>query len=261
MSGLAFFGFKKDITPKRLSLLGSPNGNPNTGPLKIGQGTPLAVPENDSIENIGGVLYFTSGGLRTQIGSSSESMLAALAALGSPIKYQAVGISLQMATSPDQLVDGRGRFTAVYVPAAGVITGIKVLPTVVGNYTPDNNNRIGLYSYDGAGTLTLVASSANNGALWTAPANVIQTIPFSAPYNLVTPGIYFVALLYNNSAFVTNPQLAGIALISSAQGSIDFTNNAKLYAVTGVGQNDLPTPQGMAGIATTTTSAIWVALY
>lgn len=256
---LVHFGSKDQNTPRRLRLVGSVAGAARTGPLNIAQGVPLVVPEDDLIENIAGVLYFTSGGVRTPIASGSESVLAAFTALGSPIKYQAVGVPLQLANSSDPLLDNRARFIGVYVPTAGVITGIKVLPTVLGNYTGDNNNRIGLYSYDSAGTLTLVASSANNANLWTSAANAIQTIPFSAPYNLVTPGMYFVALLYSNSAVVANPQFATYTGVSIGQSAIDFTFNAKLYS-TILGMNDLPANQGFAGL-TATSTAIWVALY
>lgn len=252
---LAFFGFKKEITPKRVSLLGSPNGLPNTGPLKITQGTPLAVAENDLIENIGGHLYFTSGGVRYPL---DQQVPRSYTSLGTAIKYQPVGFNLQQANSSILLLDNRLTIVATFIETSEPINGLKFLPTVTGNYTGDNNNKAGLYSYDGAGNLTLVASSANNAALWTSAAGSIQSVPFTAPY-VPLPGLYFMARLYNFSAVVTNPEFAGIVLSSAGQNSVDFTFSGKLYG-TVIGINDLPASTTMAAFGTTS-NVHWIAPY
>ncbi|MBX4191857.1 MAG: hypothetical protein KW804_03595, partial [Candidatus Doudnabacteria bacterium] len=110
-----------------------------------------------------------------------DNDLLAYEALGSPVLAETVQQKLAFSNTSTSLVDGQIKFTAVYLPKAATLTGIKVYVRVLGSYTGDNNNRIGLYSYSG-GVLTLVASSANNSSLWTSAANAIQTIPFSGTY-------------------------------------------------------------------------------
>lgn len=112
---------------------------------------------------------------------STDNDLLAYQALGSPVFAETVGQKLGYSNVSTALVDGQIKFTAVYLPKAVTLTGIKVYVRVLGSYTGDNNNRVGLYSYSG-GNLTLVASSANSSSLWTSAANAVQTIPFSGTY-------------------------------------------------------------------------------
>lgn len=185
----------------------------------------------------------------------------AYAALGSPIKAETVGQKLQFANVATNMVDGQIKYTAIYLPKAATLTGVKFYVRTVGSYTADNNNRVGLYSYNGTnGNLTLVASSANSAALWTSGANAIMTVPFSTPY-VATAGIYVVGYIYNSSAQVTAPALSsGVALnnLAMASTAMGFTNSAKLHG-TSTG-TDLPSSILMSAI---TASAIpsWVALY
>ena len=185
--------------------------------------------------------------------------LLAYQALGSPIKAETVGQKLFYSNTATNMVDGQIKYTAVYLPRGATITGVKFYVRTVGNYTGDNNNRIGLYTYTN-GTLNIVASSANNATLWTSAANSIMTIPFTTPYVAVA-GIYFVAYIYNQSVQTTAPGLAsGIALNNLAMSSsaMGFTNGGKLHG-TSTG-TDLPASILSSNI---TASAIpsWVSLY
>lgn len=189
----------------------------------------------------------------------TDHSILAYEALGSPILCNTVDFPLQTCNTSTALADGQIKYTAIYLPKAVTLTGIKVYVRVLGSYTADNNNRVGLYSYSG-GTITLVASSANSGALWTSAANAIQTIPFSSTY-AASAGIYFVAMIYNNSAQVTAPALAsGTALnnLVMASTAYGFTNSAKLYG-TSTG-TDLPASIAMSSI-TASVIPSWVALY
>ena len=49
---------------------------------------------------------------------------------------------------------------------------MKFVQIAQGLYTATNENRIGLYSYS-EGTITLVASTADNGDLWKGIANTL----------------------------------------------------------------------------------------
>ena len=144
------------------------------------------------------------------------------------------------------LVDTRMDMQAVYIREPKTITGVKWFQSTQGNYTADNYNGIGLYSYDGAGTLTLVASSTDDGNIWKGASFTIQSKAFSSTYN-ASAGIYFIALLYNNSAQVTAPAIgAGAGLLNNNIPAVDYTNSAK-YRGNRVTLSSLPSTQSMTG--------------
>jgi hypothetical protein len=104
---------------------------------------------------------------------------------------------------------------AVYLDKKSTVTGIVVGMETAGNYTADNENRVGLYKVVGT-TYTLVASSPNNGDLWKASAGRLN-VAFSTPY-IADAGAYYIAFLLNYSAKVTTPQLYGAnAALSTGQ--------------------------------------------
>lgn len=188
-----------------------------------------------------------------------DNDLLAYAALGSPILCQTVNQRLEYSNTSTALVDGQIKYEAMYLSKAATLTGLKFYVRVVGNYTGDNNNRVGLYSYSG-GTLTLVASSANNASLWTSAANAIQTIPFSSTY-AASAGLYFAAFIYNNSAQTTAPTLeSGVALnnLVMASTAMGFTNSAKLHGTSS--GTDLPSSIAMSSI-TASVIPSWVGGY
>jgi len=178
---------------------------------------------------------------------STNSSQQAYLALGSSLLANTVDFPLQFCNTSTGLVDGQIKYTAVYLDKDATLTGIRVYVRVLGSYTGDNNNRVGLYTYSG-GTLTLVASSTNSGTLWTSAANAIQTIAFSSTY-VASAGLYFTGMIYNNSAQTTAPSLAsGTALnnLVMASTAFGFTNSAKLYG-TSTG-TDLPSSIAMSSI-------------
>ena len=200
--------------------------------------------------------------IRSQVVEARKSPIwLAMQALGSPMVAETVGQNLLYSNTASNLVDGQIRYIAMYVTEPVTLTGMRVYVRTAGSYTGDNNNRVGLYSYNtGTGLLTLVASSTNSATLWTSAANAGQTISFSSTY-FAKPGIYFAALIYNQSAQTTAPGLAsGVALNNAVMGSTayGFSNSAKLYG-TSTG-TDLPATINMSAI---TASAVptWAAIY
>lgn len=180
--------------------------------------------------------------------------------LGGSIKYEPVMANLPSATSIASLADGTLIIEAIYIDKPTTITGVKWFQYQQGNYTADNYNGVGLYTYSG-GTLTLVASSTDDGAIWKATANSWASKAFSAAY-IANTGIYFVAAIYNNSAQVTAP-----SIMKSTGGttvgdlSIDFTNGAKLSGIK-TGQASLPTPLDIATVSGAVTgNNMYLALY
>jgi hypothetical protein len=179
--------------------------------------------------------------------------------LGSSYKAMTAGLGFGEISNASVLADGQNRLIPVYLSTAQTITGVTWYQKVKGSYTADNNNKIGLYSYSG-GTLTLVASCANDGTLWsTATSETFGTKAFSSTY-AASAGLYFIALLYNMSAEVTAPQLGvGPGLTNAGVNVFDFTNSAK-YLPTLTAQTDLSSSFTMAS-ASSAGQRYWVALY
>lgn len=139
-------------------------------------------------------------------------------------------------------------FTAVYLPFDATITGVGFVQVAQGDTTADQNNKVGLYTTSG-GTLTLVASSANNGALWEGAANTVITEAFTGTY-AATAGLYYIAYLYNQSAEAVAPTIAGISDLTGARISLTarMTNNVKANGFVAA-QDDLPATQAWTGVA------------
>jgi len=176
---------------------------------------------------------------------SNNIVLATYQALGSTFKSSSPVVpTITMMNGGSALADGSVRFIATYVPITATITGAKFFQVVQGDYTADNYNGIGLYSYSG-GTLTLVASSTNDGNIWKGTASTWQTKAFTTPYS-ATSGLYFVGLLYNSSAQVTAPTIGSSQSSTAGLGASDFTNSAKLVSLLNA-QASLPSPQLMSG--------------
>jgi len=145
----------------------------------------------------------------------------------------------------------------VWLPVAQTITGVKWKQVTQGNYTADNYNGVGLYTYSG-GTLTLVASSTDDGNIWKAASGTISSKAFTTPY-VATAGLYFVAHLYCSSAQVTAPVTAMILSTTGVNTITDFTNSAKLNGFL-PGQTALPALVAMSSI-TAYFQEVWTGLY
>lgn len=198
---------------------------------------------------VSGTNIKTSDGI-TLLGSGnqiSNYTLQAMAALGSTIKAISVGCEGVIGAfgSGAALTNQRVTFTAVYLPQAATITGVKFFQVAQGNYTANNYNGVGLYTYSG-GTMTLVASSTNDGNIWKGTANTWQTKAFSATYS-ASAGIYFIGHLYCQSAQTTAPTVAMFTNVNNNYSLFDFTNSAKLYGQVNT-LTALPASQLMSGV-------------
>ncbi len=180
--------------------------------------------------------------------------------LGSSLKAQPIGMDINTITGNTGIpTDNTLHLIAVVLNTDETITGVMWVQNAQGVYTADNYNGVGLYSYS-AGTLTLVASTTNDGNIWKAAAASFNTKAFSTPYSAIA-GVYFVGLLYNSSAQTTAPSLVGQSsnLFASSVAILDFTNSAKIRG--GVGTvASLPATQAMSGV-TAVTQYPWVGLY
>lgn len=117
-----------------------------------------------------------------------------------------------------------------------------------GNYTANNNNRIGLYTQS-AGTLTLQASCANNGNLWKPGSAGFKSTAFTSGYSATAGETVWFGFLYCRSAQTTAPALSISAGLGTDFDKLDFTNSVRMFCYK-TGQTDLP-----ASIAFSTMSA------
>ena len=162
-----------------------------------------------------------------------------------------------MVTGSNTIGSGTLEFSAYYITNPQTVTGIKFFQGTQGVYTANNYNGVGLYSYSG-GTLTLVASSTNDGNIWKGTSQTWQTKAFSSPYN-ASAGIYFVSFLYSSSAVTTAPAIGQTQALATGSSAFDFTNSAKISANI-TGQTALPSSQAMSGLTASVRTYI-LALY
>lgn len=149
---------------------------------------------------------------------------------------------------------------AVWLEKEATLTGIAFSLLTTGAYTASNYNGVGLYTYSG-GTLTLVASSTNDGNIWKGTSFIINKKAFSSTY-AASAGLYFIGLLYSASAVTTAPALfSADNLTSNIQNIMDFTNSAKINGYVG-SQTSLPASQAMSGVTSSGYSTrFWAGLY
>ena len=187
-----------------------------------------------------------------------DKMILAYQALGSSIVAENVDGQLAQVINSLAMTSQRAYFNAVYIDKDQTITGVKWKQVTAGSYTANNYNGVGLYSYSG-GTLTLVASSTNDGNIWTATSGTIGSKAFSSPYS-ATAGLYFVAIIWSASATTTAPSLGTLTASSSINTVTDFTNSAKTSGLIS-SLTALPSPtQAISGI-TASANEFWIGLY
>lgn len=175
----------------------------------------------------------------------NDDKLLAYQALGSTIIAQNVNGGLGDSTGTNTMIDNRVYYMGVYLRKGQTITGVKWEQVTQGSYTADGYNGVGLYTYSG-GTLTLVASSTDDGNIWKATSATIASKAFSTPY-VATAGLYFVAHLYCSSVQTTAPVTGAIFGSIGSNVTTDFTNSAKLNGLQS-GQTSLPATVAMSSI-------------
>jgi hypothetical protein len=201
----------------------------------------------------GAFLDITSLGAGVGTDIRIAQQLESQQAMGSTIKGYNIGCPVPvLAFNSIGLTSGVTSYTAIYIHTTTTITGVKWYQQTQGNYTANNYNGVGLYSTSG-GTLTLVATSSNDGNIWKASGTALASKAFAATY-VANAGIYYIGALYSNSAQVTQPTVgfAGSALAGSSNlGLLDYTNNNKTNGTAGSGLTTLATSVAASGITLT----------
>jgi hypothetical protein len=234
----------------------------NKKPLSLYSGIVQELTSGDNIDvnngNIINLLDPTANGhaaTKLYVDNRTNNDIRIHAALGGVALAETIPLYL-LGGNVGAQTDGRMYFVAVWLEKAATLTGVKWYQNTQGAYTADNNNKIGLYTYSG-GTMTLVASSTNDGNIWKAASNTWASKAFSATY-AAAAGLFFIGFLYNSSAQTTAPVLGGTN-INSAAATFDYTNSARISGYVNT-QTDLPSSQAMSGL-TINTMMPFFALY
>lgn len=183
-------------------------------------------------------------------GLTNIPMMSISHGLGASMKYAALGLDRARITQASAFNDGVATYVALYIPVATTISGFSWWQNTQGDYVADNENSISLYSYDGAGGLTEVATTGNDGNLWKGSSFTFQTKTLSGggTYNAAA-GVYFIAFLYNNSSQTTAPTIgAGPATTNTLVSENGYTNSAK-HIGTRTAQTTLPGTETMSNLA------------
>ena len=179
-----------------------------------------------------------------------DMSLVALQAMGSSIKGYTIGNpNPSLIASAVSMTNQAVWFTAVYIPKSVTITGVRWWQTTNGSFTANNYNGVGLYSIS-SGTLTLVASSTNDGNCW-QQGTQWQSKAFSSTY-AASAGVYYIAAMYSQSAVTTAPQLGHVGSASgtyNATSTFDLTNSQKTNGSLGGSNTSLPSTQALSGVS------------
>jgi len=152
--------------------------------------------------------------------------------LGSAIIGQTFGVdSPSNVSGGAALSDAQQVTTAVEAFYDESCTGIKWYQSTQGNFTGDQFNGFALYSIS-AGTLTQIAITTNDANHWKNAQGWVTT-PWVTPADVEAAELYFVALLYNQSAATTPPSIGNSAVGISGSVVADFSNSVKLNSTWG----------------------------
>ena len=186
----------------------------------------------------------TIAGNKTFTGSISgvdSWQLKAIQALGSPIKSSPIG-GLFLPTTGAPLTSTRSYFNSVYLEKDTTSTGVAFYQSNQGVFTANNFNGLALYSYSG-GTVTQIATTANDGNIWKNTSNTWVQVAWTSPV-VLTAGVYFIGMVYSSSAQTTAPSIAIVSPIGSSTYVAPLTtNSSRLYGGISTAVLTLPTTQ------------------
>lgn len=207
-----------------------------------------------SASNTGKLSSTDWGTFNGKIGS--DATLLGYNGLGSTIKGFPLGINLTAVGGSLAFTNQRLWLTPVYVGADGTITGTRWYQVTQGSYTANNYNGVGLYSISG-GTLTLVASSTDDGNIWKAATATWGSKAFTTPYS-ATRGTYYLGALINSSTAITGA-VGAVAIGAATLTAFDFTAS-RMYCYLAT-QASLPASIALSGTVSLGTSALYFSLY
>jgi hypothetical protein len=156
--------------------------------------------------------------------------------MGSAIISMPIGMVLSDISSSVTIVESSCNYVATYIREATTITGIMFAIETAGVYIPADYDGVALYSTTPGvttDTLKLVASSTDDNAdpnIWEGSITDVTKKAFSAPY-LAAPGLYYIALVYNESdaGGETAPKLRASATGGAIINKLDFAKSRFIF--------------------------------
>jgi len=128
--------------------------------------------------------------------------------LGCTIKAKPIGMNLAGIGDELALVNGRIYLVPVFLNRTTTIASLGFIVNTEGVFTADNENRLAVYE-DQAGVLTRVGITPNSDSIFTSTG--AKTVNLTSSISLMGDKIYWIAILYNNSAQTVAPQIGGDA--------------------------------------------------
>jgi hypothetical protein len=225
---------------------------------KIIEGDTTTYPSTTELSYVKGV----TSAIQTQINNktSNTEVVSGYQGLGSTIKATPIGLNLTLNIGVStSFTSTRLVLMPIYLATTSTITGVKWYQSALGNYVATNYNGVGLYSVSG-GSITLIASSTNDGAIWqTFGTGVWGNKAFSSPLPNLASGTYFVGALCNHAASPTNiPAIQTFTSSSIGIQAFDFTGGRLACILNS--QTSLPSPLTLSTTQAVTTS-FWLSLY
>jgi hypothetical protein len=193
----------------------------------------------------------------------ADEFLAALQYLGSTLKGFTVGVNPLLSSGTSfTLVSGNFYGGLIKVTENTTLTGVQWMLAAPGaTVVSTNENRIGLFSYDKGGVLTLVASTANNPNLYTQPSNTVLQEAFTTPY-VAKADYYFLAFIVSYSSAGTPPAISATSFGLTNKVNILTKNSAKIaFKSLSAGKTALPSVITFSTDTNTLTTAFWAGVY
>lgn len=225
--------------------------DPVTGSRAIKVDSSKVIGSATTTDTEQGYVSGVTSAIQTQFTNRTKNSIRIGAAMGSVILAETLEEGPKgMLGNTGAFTDARFHVVACWLENNATITGVKFYQSTQGAYTADQNTKVGLYTYSG-GTLTLVASCANDANIFKAASNAWTSKAFASTF-AASAGLLFVGYLANWSAVTTAPQIgAASSYANNALTGADFTNSGKLCAFLNA-QTDLPASQAMSGMSVNT---------
>jgi len=154
-------------------------------------------------------------------GEKRDDLLQGLRAMGNSIIAFPMAMS-SIGSSSYTMADGNAFFLAFILHEAATITGVAFINAQQGVFTAADFNGVAIYSVN-ENTATRVAISANDGDIWKGTAYTKISVPLTSTYNAAA-GIYYVGIMYNQSAQTTGPSVYCSVDIVTANPQMDRLN-------------------------------------
>lgn len=175
--------------------------------------------------------YMTRQNYHNDAGNANN--LKAYKLFGTTIK--AMPVVNEYAYNGLAMTDRRAYWLLCYLAEPATLTGIRFNVSTAGAFTPDQYNGFGLYSVSGT-TYTRVAFTDTCALAFKSTG--AKSVPFAnAVGGAATPyaaqaGLYYIVVLYNNSAQVTAPSIHGTSVNEALNSSFPDSKEIAGYVNT-----------------------------